>query len=29
MEIPKVVSREAWLRARKELLVKEKEWNQG
>jgi predicted dithiol-disulfide oxidoreductase (DUF899 family) len=27
MEMPKVVSREAWLRARKELLVKEKEWN--
>jgi predicted dithiol-disulfide oxidoreductase (DUF899 family) len=26
-EIPKVMSREAWLRARKELLVKEKEWN--
>jgi predicted dithiol-disulfide oxidoreductase (DUF899 family) len=27
MEMPKVVSQEAWLRARKELLVKEKEWN--
>ena len=27
MRMPKVVSREAWLRARKELLVKEKEWN--
>jgi len=27
MEMPKVVSREAWLRARKELLAKEKEWN--
>ena len=27
MEMPKVVSREAWLRARKELLVKEKQWN--
>jgi predicted dithiol-disulfide oxidoreductase (DUF899 family) len=25
MEMPKVVSREAWLRARKELLAKEKE----
>jgi predicted dithiol-disulfide oxidoreductase (DUF899 family) len=27
MEMPKVVSREEWLRARKALLVKEKEWN--
>ena len=27
MEMPNVVSREAWLRQRKELLVKEKEWN--
>lgn len=27
MKEPKVVSRGAWLRARKELLVKEKEWN--
>ncbi len=27
MEMPKAVSREAWLRARKELLVKEKGWN--
>ena len=27
MEMPKVVSREAWVRARKDLLVKEKEWN--
>jgi predicted dithiol-disulfide oxidoreductase (DUF899 family) len=27
MQMPKVVSREAWRRARKELLVKEKEWN--
>jgi predicted dithiol-disulfide oxidoreductase (DUF899 family) len=27
MEMPKVVSREEWLRARKELLVKEKEWS--
>ena len=27
MEMPKVVSREAWLGARKELLVKEKAWN--
>ena len=27
-KMPEVVSREAWLRARKELLVKEKEWNQ-
>lgn len=27
MGTPEVVSREAWLRARKELLVKEKEWN--
>jgi predicted dithiol-disulfide oxidoreductase (DUF899 family) len=26
-ELPKVVSREEWLRARKELLVKEKGWN--
>src|SRR5262245_48745405 len=26
-ELPKVVSREAWLRARKKLLAKEKEWN--
>ena len=26
MEMPNVVSREAWLRQRKELLVKEKEW---
>jgi len=25
--MPKVASREAWLRARKELLMKEKEWN--
>ena len=25
--MPKVASREEWLRARKELLVKEKEWN--
>ena len=27
MEMPKVVSREAWLRGRRKLLVKEKEWN--
>lgn len=27
MEMPKVVSREEWLRARQELLAKEKEWN--
>jgi hypothetical protein len=27
VEMPKVASREAWLRARKELLMKEKEWN--
>jgi len=27
MELPKVVSRDEWLRARKELLVKEKEWS--
>lgn len=26
-KMPKVVSREEWLRARKELLVKEKEWS--
>ncbi len=27
MEMPRVVSREAWLRQLKDLLVKEKEWN--
>jgi len=27
MEMPKAVSREAWLRACKEVLVKEKGWN--
>lgn len=27
VKLPKVVSREVWLQARKELLVKEKEWN--
>jgi predicted dithiol-disulfide oxidoreductase (DUF899 family) len=27
MEMPKVVSRDAWLRARKELLAKEKQWS--
>src|SRR2546427_12903820 len=27
VEMPKVASRKAWLRARKELLMKEKEWN--
>ena len=27
MDLPEVVSRDAWLRARKELLIKEKEWS--
>src|SRR5262245_30188286 len=27
MELPKAVSRDVWLRARKELLAKEKAWN--